>query len=426
MIALTLMSSNTLRAFILSQGEELLTGQTVDTNSTWIAEQVSGLGLRVVGGYTAGDVRTDIAKAFDLALDAADVVLCTGGLGPTEDDLTAEALADALGLELHQDSEALAQVRSRYERRGRDLPACHDRQALLPVGAVVLENQLGTAPAFMLSAPGRGTLFCMPGVPHEMKGIWADHIRPRLLNMPGVQPPLRWHFNTLGKGESQLQDELRAIPERFDGVRLGFRARMPGVQVKLEADANCAAFEAAVSWTRAELGIGCFSDAPGGSPEVSLAARVGDLLMERGERLAVAESCTGGLVSNLCVTEPGSSRWLDRGAVTYSNEAKVDMLGVEESTLIDEGAVSESVVLEMARGAAEEAGVEWGVATTGIAGPTGGSPEKPVGTVWIACVGPSGERAKKLFLPTGSRTTTRIYSATIALDILRRQILRTG
>ena len=148
------------------------------------------------------------------------------------------------------------------------------------------------------------------------------------------------------------------------------------------------------------------------------------LRTDRGERLAVAEACTGGLVAHLCITEPGSSQWLDRGSVTYSNEAKVDMLGVQESTLIDEGAVSESVVLEMARGAAEEAGVDWGIATTGIAGPTGGSPEKPVGTVWIACVGPSGERAKKLFLPTGSRTTTRVYSAAIALDFLRRQILR--
>ena len=418
------MTSNTLRAFILSQGEELLSGQTVDTNSTWLAEQVSSLGLRVVGGYTAGDVRADIAKAFEIGLDAADVVLCTGGLGPTEDDLTAEALADATGLELHQDPEALDQVRRRYELRGRALPACHDRQALLPVGAVVLENRLGTAPAFMLAVPGRGTLFCMPGVPHEMKGIWADHIRPQLLNLPGVQPPLRWHFNTLGKGESQLQDELRSIPDRFAGVRLGFRARMPGVQVKLEADAGCIDFEEAVCWTRAELGIGCFSDAPGGGPEATLAACIGAMLMERGERLAVAESCTGGLVAHLCITEPGSSQWLDRGSVTYSNEAKVDMLGVQESTLIDEGAVSESVVLEMARGAAEEAGVDWGIATTGIAGPTGGSPEKPVGTVWIACVGPSGERAKKLFLPTGSRTTTRVYSAAIALDFLRRQILR--
>jgi len=407
-------------AFIISQGEELLTGQTVDTNANYLADQLTRLGLSVRGAITAGDRIDAIARAFVLAGREAEVVLCTGGLGPTSDDLTAEAVVEAFGGGLMLNPTALNQIRARYVARGRPMAACNEKQALLPQGATLLPNPLGTAPGFMVQTVGGCRVFCLPGVPHEMRRMWLEEVLPSLLNNINIVAPQRHLFCTIGRGESQLQESLGAIPEEFPGVLLGFRARIPGVQVKLEAAADCSAFAAAVATVRTRLGRDLFSE----DEEVSLAARVGHLLVSRGEQLALAESCTGGWIGHLCISEAGSSRWFERGAITYSNEAKIAMVGVDRSTLEDHGAVSSEVAIEMARGAAQAAGVAWGLAVTGIAGPGGGSEEKPVGTVHVAVVGPSGHREKRLFLPTGSRTVTRQYSAHIALDMLRRQLIR--
>jgi nicotinamide-nucleotide amidase len=252
--------------------------------------------------------------------------------------------------------------------------------------------------------------------------MWLEEVRGSLRSGLTIIPPNRHLFCTMGSGESQLQESLGSIPEEFPDVVLGFRARVPGVQVKLEAPPGCESFDAAIAVVRERLGADLFSE----DEAVSLAGRVGALLVQRGEQLALAESCTGGWIGHLCVTEAGSSRWFERGAISYSNEAKVAMLGVRSATIEQNGAVSAEVATEMAEGAARAAGVAWGLAVTGIAGPGGGSPEKPVGTVHVAVSGPSGERSRKLFLPTGSRTITRQYSAHIALDMLRRQLIRLG
>ena len=407
-------------AFVVSQGEELLTGLTLDTNARFLCEQLTDLGFRVVGAATAGDRVGSIADALRLAASKAAVVICTGGLGPTGDDLTAEGAALAFDRPVQLDAEALDQVEERYRSVGRPMAPSNRRQALLPEGAGVLVNRLGTAPGFTLELDAGCRLFFMPGVPFEMKAMWRERVAPHLR----ADPPRRHLFRILGKGESQLQDLLGAAVQRHEGVELGFRAQMPENQVKLVAEPAVPAerFEAAVREVRGLLGRDCFSE----RPDLGLAGRIGELLVARGERLALAESCTGGQIAHLCVSEAGSSRWLERGFVTYSNEAKVTEVGVAGATLEAHGAVSEEVAVEMARGARSVADVQWGVATTGVAGPGGGTADKPVGTVCVAVHGPAGTRARTLRLPARDRSTIRRFSSYVALDMLRRQVERLG
>lgn len=404
-------------AFVVSQGEELLTGLLLDTNARYLCERLTDLGFHVIGAATAGDEVGSIADALRRAATAS-VVVCTGGLGPTVDDLTAEGAALAFDQTVALNPEALGQVEARYRSVDRPMAPSNRRQAMLPSGAEVLRNSKGTAPGFALTLRGGARLFFMPGVPYEMKTMWAERVAPLLSG----RAPRRHLFRVLGKGESQLQDLLVDVPERFPGVQLGFRAAMPENQVKLLAEPDVPAdrFEAAVARVRAALGRDCFSE----REELSLAGRIGELLVGRQERLALAESCTGGQVAHLCVTEAGSSRWLERAFVTYSDAAKVDEVGVLEATLDLHGAVSEQTAAEMARGARAAAGVEWGVSTTGVAGPTGGTADKPVGTVCFAVDGPAGTRTRTLRIPARDRSAVRRFSSFVALDMLRRQIER--
>ena len=406
-------------AFVVSQGEELLTGQTLDTNAHFLCEKLTSLGLRVLGTATAGDRTADIAVVLAQACARADVVICTGGLGPTGDDLTAEAAAQAFGHPLELNGAALEQVEERYRTARRTMADSNRRQAMLPAGCDVLLNPVGTAPGFAV-ATDHGRLYCLPGVPHEMKRMWAEVLLPELGARLAIRPPQRRLFRVLGRGESQLQDLLSDLPVLFPGVDLGFRTRMPENQVKLVAEPTVPGIDEAAVLVRERLGRDLFSE----DPDEELAGAVGRRLLARGETLALAESCTGGWVSHLVVSEAGSSRWYERGWVTYSNEAKEQDLGVPAETLREHGAVSEPTALAMARGARDRSGADWAVAVTGIAGPTGGTPDKPVGTVCFCVVGPGVERSRVVRMPARGRTPTRRFSAYIALDLLRRQILR--
>ena len=406
-------------AFVLSQGEELLEGLTVDTNAHFLCGELSRLGFRVLGATTAGDSVEAIADGVQRATECAQVVVCTGGLGPTGDDHTAAAVAQVAESSLVLSEEALAQIEERYLRLGRRMAPSNRKQALLPPEASLIPNPNGTAPGFAVSL-GQARLFCLPGVPSEMKPMWSDWVVHRLEETFSVAHGDRRHvFRCIGRGESQLQDLISPVAAAFQEVELGFRAKLPEVEVKLRAARTCEGFEGAVGAVRRALGSDCFSE----NRQRSLAAVVGELLVARGEQIALAESCTGGLIGHLCVSEPGSSRWLERGYVTYSNESKVACLGVEARLIAQHGAVSEEVAVAMARGARSEAGVPWGVAVTGVAGPTGGSKDKPVGTVCVAVDGPSGKRVKTLHLGR-DRQANRTFGAWIALDMLRRQILR--
>lgn len=415
------MSSQACRtAFIVSQGEEILTGLTLDTNANFLCARLTERGFRVLGTCTAGDRAPAIAAALRTAAATADVVVCTGGLGPTGDDLTSEGAALAFDRPVELVEEALAQVEARFAAMGRQMPPCNRRQAMLPRGCTILPNLHGTAPGFRLELPEGADLFFLPGVPSEMEAMWEEQVEPWLR----AEPPRRHVFRTLGRGESQLQDLLGDSVREVPGVDLGFRAGMPEVQVHLVAGGDLS--DRRWEWIKGEvrrlLGRDCFSE----RQDQGVAARVGELLLLRGERLALAESCTGGWIAHLCVSEPGSSRWLERGYVTYSNRAKVDDLGVAEATIEAHGAVSEETAKEMAGGARARAGVAWGLATTGIAGPTGGSEQKPAGTVCVAVDGPAGTRSRTIHLPARDRNSVRRFGAYIALDVLRRQIERLG
>jgi nicotinamide-nucleotide amidase len=418
------MSNPSATAFVVSQGEELLTGLTVDTNSAWLCGRLTDLGFRVLGAATAGDRRDAIAEVLDRAAACARVTICTGGLGPTEDDLTAEAAAHAFGGAVVLDDQALQQVVETFRRAGRPMSDANRRQAMIPSGARVLPNALGTAPGFVVVRPDGARLYFLPGVPSEMRAMWRDVVRPELLAEFAIVPPRRHVFRVMGRGESQLQDLLGDVIAGFEGIELGFRTVMPENQVKLVADPSIPQdrFGEAVAAVRELLGRDLFSE----DQDLSLAGCIGELLVQRGEQLALAESCTGGLIGHLCVTEAGSSRWLERGFVTYSNAAKISEVAVSEETLETHGAVSEEVAAQMAAGARAVAGVQWGIGVTGIAGPGGGTPDKPVGTVCIAIDGPGTSRVRRLVLPARGREMVRRFSAVIALDMLRRQIVRLG
>lgn len=410
--------TTSLTAWIVSQGEEILTGQTIDTNANFLAAQLTAAGLRVLGSETAGDRHEAIVAALTRATSSASVVICTGGLGPTTDDLTAAAAAESVGRDLRLSEEALAQVVARFERAGRPMADANRKQGEMPLGSAVLANPIGTAPGFALTTDGGTRAYFLPGVPREMKRMWHEQVLPDLQRAVAIEPPQRALFRVIGLGESQLQELLGDIPGSHEGVVLGFRAKAPETQVKLVAEPGNPKFTGAVELVRGRLGSKCFSD----HEDRDLAFVIGETLTRRGETLATAESCTGGLVADLCVSQAGSSGWFERGFVTYSNAAKVAHIGVPESLLAEHGAVSEATARAMATGVCAAAGAAWGVAVTGIAGPGGGTPEKPVGTVWVAVAGPPGVHARRLFLPTGDRNTTRQWSAVLALEMLRRSL----
>jgi nicotinamide-nucleotide amidase len=410
------------RAFIVSQGEEILTGLVIDTNANFLCGRLTDLGLRVRGVVTAGDRIEEIAAALRSATIQSEVVVCTGGLGPTDDDLTAEAAALAFQRPLEFHPEAMAQIEQRFAAIGRQAAASDRRQAMLPAGARLIPNALGTAPGFTLEASPGHHLWCLPGVPSEMKPMWHEFVADDARSLFSITEPLRRLFRVMGRGESRLQDLLGDLPGRFPGIELGFRAHMPENQVKLVAEPAAAqSLDAAVAEVRQRLGKDLFSE----EEDVGLAEVVGRMLLQRGERLALAESCTGGLIGHRCVSVAGSSQWLERGFITYSNNAKMENLGVAAATLRELGAVSEETALEMAAGARRAAGADWGVAVTGISGPSGGSADKPVGTTCFAVDGPTGTRSRTLRFGR-DRNSNRSWAAAIALDLLRRQLLRAG
>ncbi|MCB9668658.1 MAG: CinA family nicotinamide mononucleotide deamidase-related protein [Alphaproteobacteria bacterium] len=417
-------------AEILSQGDEVVTGQVVDSNAAWLAEKLTHMGFLVVRHTSVGDRLADLVQAFTEASGRADVVVCSGGLGPTEDDLTAEAIAQAFGRPLALDEVALADLIAKYERFRRVMPEVNRKQAWLPEGSQRLDNDWGTAPGFAVEA-GRAWMAFMPGVPREMKRMFEHRVVPLIAERFHLLPAHLVTFRTTGCGESNLQEMLTglALPE---GVVLAFRTKLPENHVKLRFPASMPAsgMAAVVDEVGGRLGRHLFTIEGAESLELSgafdtaggdLAARVARQLLAREATLATAESCTGGRVAVSCTLHSGSSAWFLEGAVTYSNAAKVRQLGVPEALLEAHGAVSEPVARAMAEGIRERAGATYGLSTTGIAGPTGATPDKPVGTVHIALATPSGTEHRELHL-SGERDRIQILAASAALDLLRRHL----
>ncbi len=404
-----------MRLAIVSQGEELLGGETVDTNSAWLAAQATELGIPARRMVTAGDELEDIVWSLDAAAQAAEVILCTGGLGPTEDDLTAEAVAAWAGVSLERRADALAQIEARFEKWSRRMDPTNAKQADLPEGAIILPNPMGTAPGFFLQRAAH-RLFCMPGVPREMRPMFLDHVVPRLVALVDIAPPTIHRIRTIGVPESRLQQTLGGM--NLSPGRLGFRSHMPEVIVKLIFPAGTpeAVRLGRVDEAARAIGRGVYSVDGGDLAEV-----VGAKLAARGQTLAVAESCTGGQLSAWVSQVPGASRYLLEGVVVYANAAKVRICGVSEEDLEAHGAVSEPVARQLAAGIRERAGATWAIGITGTAGPTGGTEEKPVGTVHMAVAGPDGVVHHRFRIP-GDRAQITGRAVGMALGMLLEQL----
>lgn len=405
-----------LKIAVLAVGDELLNGEMADTNTMRIARSLSAHGLALRESRAVADVEADIVEALlDLAR-RQDVVIVTGGLGPTADDLTARAAARAFERRLVLSDEALQQIREHFRRSGRSMHPADEKQALLPQKATILPNSVGSAPGFLLQQ-GDKQIYFLPGVPTEMAALLEQSILPRLQEQAGGSFALQERvLKVFGLSEPKTEERLAGkLPA---GVALAFGVDFPFVLVKLRATGE----EAETLLDRAELAtrqaLDDFVVAMGAG---SLAQTVARQLTAAGLTLSLAESCTGGLIAKLLTDIPGSSAFLERAAVTYANSAKRDWLGVSADLLEREGAVSEACALAMARGMRRAAGSAVALAVTGIAGPTGGTPGKPVGTVYLALTAADTEQVKGYHFG-GGREQIRTLSACMALDWLRRYL----
>ncbi|MDP2309044.1 MAG: CinA family nicotinamide mononucleotide deamidase-related protein [Pseudomonadota bacterium] len=397
---------------VISQGEELLSGSTVDTNAGWICHELAQIGLEPGRITVVGDVLDDIRAVFVEAAGRSSVVICTGGLGPTSDDLTSDAAAAAFGQAVASNPEALAQVEERYRSRKREMPPANRKQAMLPVRSTVLVNRLGTAPGFRMEEGGT-VLYFLPGVPFEMKAMVAEHVIPELRARFALPPRRTVVLRCMGIAESVAGQKMEGF-ER-PGVLVGFRANMPEVHVKLHLSPELDPAPL-IAEVRERLGGVIFGVDTGPLAEV-----VGQHLRARGETIATAESCTAGRIAAALGAIAGASDYLLGGAVVYSNAEKVRQCGVDPDVLAAFGAVSEPVARALAEGIRTRVGATWGLAVTGIAGPGGGSPEKPVGTVHLALAGPSGTTHKRIQLPF-ERERVLLFTVGAALDLLRRAV----
>jgi nicotinamide-nucleotide amidase len=413
------------RAALLAIGDEIVAGLTVDTNSSFLAERLRTLGVEPVGGFSAIDDEAAIVRAFERALEDADVAISTGGLGPTADDLTTAAVARLAGRELRLDEASLQAIEERFRTLGREMTPNNRKQALFPGGSTVVPNPNGTAPGFICPVERGGTLrhvVCLPGVPRETYAMVDGTVLPWLAGRSPQQRFASRVFSTFGLTESRLDELLVGIVDAAE-ARLAFRAAFPRIQARItvsgpagtDLDRQLDELERRV---RERLGSHLYAIGDEGMEEA-----VGRVLREHGLTLAVAESCTGGLIGHRLTDVAGSSAYFLLGVVSYSDDAKQRMLGVRAETLAAHGAVSTETAEEMAAGVRRMAGADLGLATTGIAGPGGGTADKPVGTVCVAMAWEGGTWSHRYQLGTRSRDWVKGMTAQMALDRVRRWVL---
>lgn len=401
---------------ILSIGTEITRGELVNTNAAWLAAALTELGFEVLEHCTVDDDEARIVQALERLSKVAKVIVSTGGLGPTTDDLTTVAVAKALGVPLERDQASLDQIRRRFEKLGRAMSASNAKQADFPKGAAVLANAIGTAPGFEVRLGEARALF-MPGVPREMKRMFDEQVTPRIRELsPNDSHQIR--FRTFGLPESVVGERLAGIEEQNPGVVIGYRAHFPEIEVKVLARAKVKS-EAHALATRAAAEVSArLSDVIYGDGEDTFAGVVGRALRTRGWTLAIAESCTGGLVGHLLTREPGASDFLVLDAVTYANSAKQQVLGVDEDALRGHGAVSSEVATGMAEGARRVSGADVALSITGIAGPTGGSDTKPVGLVYLAVSTSKGTVVKERNFQFRDRAQIQTIAAYAGLKLV--------
>lgn len=407
---------------IVTIGDELLLGFTIDTNAAHLARTLASIGGRIVRRATVGDDAASIASAVRDAIERTGAVITTGGLGPTADDRTKPIIAELFGRTMVMDEAILDGLRQRWQTRfGQPLPDSNRQQALVPAGATILGNRHGSAPGIWLEDAQQRWVAMLPGVPREMRGMLADTLIPKLQErLPIDGPVVRSRtLRTTSIAESALADRLGALAAGVDGLPLAFLPGVDGVDLRITAHTGTAS----ESETRLTAAAAQLREAAGsfvyGDGDDDLAALLVAECVERQATIAVAESCTGGLLGGRITAVPGSSAVFQGGILAYDNAVKVRELGVSEAILTTHGAVSEQVACAMATGVRARFGTTIGLGITGIAGPAGGTPEKPVGTVWVAVDVAGQLHAVKAVLP-GDRTEIRQRGAQLALDRLRR------
>jgi len=402
---------------VMSIGTELTRGELVNSNAAWLAAELTGLGFEVTTHLTVDDDRARIVETLRRAASGASVIVATGGLGPTTDDLTTDAIADALGLPLVRDEASLEHIRRRFEKFGRTMTPSNAKQADFPQGAEVLPNPIGTAAGFGVRI-GRCASYFMPGVPSEMKRMFEEQVVSRIRPLaPGNLFQIR--LRTFGLPESVVGEKLAGVEAAFAGTIIGYRAHFPEIEVKVLARGTSHGAardicERATAEVRTRLGGHVYGDA-----DDTFAGVVGRALRTRGWTLAIAESCTGGLVGHMLTREPGASDFLLLDAVTYANSAKARILSVDEETIRWHGAVSAEVASGMARGAKRVSGADIALSLTGVAGPSGGTEAKPVGTVYVALTRLDGTTDVVHRVFQGDRIRIQTLAAYAGLQMVR-------
>jgi nicotinamide-nucleotide amidase len=411
-----------MNAEIITIGDEILIGQVVDTNSAWMATELNAIGVQVVQITSISDLPGHLVKALDEARQRADLVLITGGLGPTKDDRTKKVLCEYFNSKLVMHQKTLDHIIEFFNRRGLGVNQLNKGQAKVPECCEALFNPVGTAPGMWFEEQGK-VIVSMPGVPSEMKRIMTDHVIPRLSNRSGRGKIVHKTVHVIGIPESMLADKLEDFENNLPGfIHLAYLPSPGQIRLRFSAFGNDEALLHKEVSRQLEILKTIIPEAIFGYDDTSLPAEIGKLLLSRNETVATAESCTGGMMAHLITSVPGSSGWYKGSVVAYANEVKINVLNVSEQSLIENGAVSEAVVTQMAEGVRKALNTTWGIATSGIAGPDGGMPEKPVGTIWIAVAGPDGVKAEK-FTFSKDRERNIIHSSLTALNLLRLRIV---
>jgi len=417
------------RAVLITIGNELLVGKTVNTNAAWLGQRLTDMGVDVVRNVTIPDVAAVITAELDAALDTgAGLVLLTGGLGATKDDITKKVLAQYFGMNMAVHQPTLERITAYFEMRGRKLNALTATHAQVPDGCLVLDNAVGAAPGMVFHAPGGALVASFPGVPYELKYLFEHGLEPVIRAQLPPQHIRHRTFCTVGVPESNLAQRLRHLEDALPpAITLAYN---PTVQVlRLRLTLNCPVeqaasldpvYDAALADVQQLLALDCY-----GYEDDTLEGVLGQMLRQRGLTLATAESCTGGAVSARLCSVSGASDYILANVVSYANQAKVQLLGVQEATLAEHGAVSEAVAIEMAQGIRRLSGASIGLSTTGVAGPTGGTVQKPVGTVWIGYADDHTAFARPYrFEADRARNIER--SVVSALDLARRHLLESA
>jgi len=405
---------------IIMTGDELMCGLTIDTNFRWVAERLSGLGFDIKYHTTVGDDKDAIFEALRISQQRSQAVIVSGGLGPTPDDLTAEVASRFFEVPLELNEMALGILEKRFRERGMELLEINKKQAYIPKGSKILENLWGTAPGFQ-SDKGNTVFFFLPGVPKEFRAMVEGYVLPELRRRNGARIIRSKLIKTFGLRESEVAQELRGLENNH--VTLGYRSHYPEIHLRItvhsetdeEINRLLTDYEKEIAM---RLGDYVFSTEGEELEEV-----VGNLLRLKKYTIALAESCTGGLMANRITNVPGSSDYFERGVISYSNRSKEEILGVPSSLIESKGAVSAEVVESMAEGVRILSNAELGIGISGIAGPGGGSADKPVGTVYVGISSKQGGTFSRRFQFSGTREEIKLISSEVALDLVRKFLL---